>query len=86
MLFMVHYEIKPENRDANIRRTKDSGPSTPHKVNVLANYNSVTMLEGWVVVEADDAGQLWKMLQDWTDLNVNHVTPVLDKDAMAKVL
>lgn len=86
MLFMVHYTIEPEKRDANIRRTKEAGPNSPDTVKVLANYNSVTMLEGWTLVEASDGGELWKMLQDWTDLNVNTVTPVLDKDAIAKLL
>jgi hypothetical protein len=47
---------------------------------------SVTLLEGWSIVEANDIADLGKLFQSWTDLNVNHITPVFDEDAAHRFL
>ena len=45
----------------------------------------MTLLEGWSIVEANDIADLGKLFQSWTDLNVNHITPVFDEDFCAQL-
>lgn len=82
MLFMIHYEITPEHRDAVHQRFLQWGDAEPKGVKVIGNWFSVTQLEGWNVVEATDSAELANLFHAWTDLNVNHITPVLSEEAM----
>lgn len=77
MLFMLECAIDPQNRDENVRRLREMKIGEPAGVKVLGAWLSVTQLEGWVVFEAPDAAALVGLFQNWTDLNVNHVTPIL---------
>jgi len=86
MLFVVHFEITPAHRDAALERFLKIGDGEPEGVKVLGTWFSVTQLEGWCVVEAADAMELGAFFHAWTDLNVNHITPVVDEAAMRKLL
>ncbi|REK19395.1 MAG: DUF3303 domain-containing protein [Planctomycetota bacterium] len=86
MLFCIHYEITPEHRDKALERFRKLGDGEPSGVRVLGNWFAVTQLEGWVIVDAADAMELAQLFHHWTDLNVNHITPVLDEDHMKKLL
>ena len=55
-------------------------------MNVVGPWFSVTQLEGWVIAEATDAIELGKWLHDWTDLNVNHITPVVHAEDLPKIV
>lgn len=79
MLFSVHYEITPEHRDTALSRFLELGDGGPAGIKFVGNWWSVTQLEGWAIVEGNDAMELAKLLHVWTNLNVNHVTPVLDE-------
>ncbi len=81
MQFMVHVNISPENRDANYKRLKEKeGAVDVPGTKILGMWFAVNQLEGWTIVEAENAAALGKLLHDWTDLNVNTVTPVLSLD------
>ena len=86
MQFLVHFEINPENRDKSVARLKAMGEGTSDKVRSVGTWFSATLLEGWAVVEADDSGALGEYMKHWTDLNVNHITPVLAKDEFSKLI
>jgi len=87
MLFLIHYEVKPELRDAGHERIRKVGIKVPETMKLVAAYHSVTQLEGWAVVEAtDDATKLWEFFEGWTDLNINHITPVLDNETMKSIV
>ncbi|MFO1126314.1 MAG: DUF3303 family protein [Methylocystis sp.] len=81
MLFAVYYEISPKHRDEVLKRFQKLGDAAPKGVKVIGNWLSVTFLEGWSIVEASDVVDLGKFFHSWTDLNVNHITPVFDEDA-----
>jgi hypothetical protein len=76
MLFMIQCAMEPRNRDENERRLRKNGIGSPN-IEVLGAWLSVTGLEGWVVCEAPDAGALVKFFYNWTDLNVNKITPIM---------
>jgi len=86
MLFLIHFEIQPEHRDTVHERIRKIGINVPDEMKLVANYHSVTQLEGWAVVEASNSARLWELFQGWTDLNVNHITPVLDNESMKALI
>ena len=77
MLFMLHCEIEPKNRDENLRRLNQVGIGEPSDVKILGSWISVTQLEGWVVFEAPDETTLFGLFGTWTDLNINTVVPIM---------
>ncbi|MGD8422959.1 MAG: DUF3303 family protein [Methyloceanibacter sp.] len=52
----------------------------------LGTWFSVTLLEGWAIVETEDETLLGQSIKQWTDLNINHITPVLTEAALLKVI
>ncbi|CCJ07756.1 DUF3303 domain-containing protein [Methylocystis sp. SC2] len=86
MLFAIYYEMTPEHRDEVLKRFQKLGDAAPEGMKVVGNWLSVTLLEGWSIVEANDIADLGKLFQSWTDLNVNHITPVFDEDAAHRFL
>ncbi len=87
MIFMVHYEIKPENRNTSYNRTLAlGGDGVPKEVEILGTWSSVTQLEGWVVVKSDDMLLIGKWLRHWTDLNVNRIIPLVDLEMQKEIM
>ena len=77
MLFILHCSIEPEHRDENLKRLRDMMIGQPSDVEVVGSWLSVTQLDGWVIFDAPDAASVAKLFHQWTDLNVNHVTPIM---------
>lgn len=85
MKFLCYFEVKPEKRDENIARFKAIGTGVIEGVRLESLLFDVTMLEGWAVAEADDPSTLARYLKNWTDLNINHIAPVLTADQVAEI-
>ena len=87
MFFHIHFEFTPENRDAALKRFKMSGAEIPKNIKSISGpWFSVTLLEGWGVVEAEDATALGELMKHWSDLAVDHIIPVLsDKEVLEVV-
>ena len=47
---------------------------------------SVTQLEGWRVVEAENAIALGQLMHAWTDLALDHITPILSEEDVLKLV
>lgn len=86
MLFLIHWQTEPEHRNASARRFEKIHDGAPEGVRIVGTWHSVTQLEGWCVAEAGDAVQLGNWLHAWTDLNVNHITPVVDNEDVLKII
>ena len=85
MLFMLTCTIEPQHRDENLLRLQepwkeDSG------VEVKGWWMSATQLEAWALLDSPDAASIARLFRRWTNMNVNHVTPVLDAEGMKGVL
>lgn len=85
MLFLVHWRIEPEHRNAMMKRFKEKGHGEPDGVKIIGSWHSVSQEQGWAVAEAADSLLLAKWAYTWTDLNVNHMTPVVDDEEMRKI-
>ncbi|WP_170416418.1 DUF3303 domain-containing protein [Ruegeria atlantica] len=87
MYFHIHFEFTPETRDTALKRFMNAGDGIPDGVqSVSGPWFSTTLLEGWGIVEADDASVLAKLLSGWTDLAVDHIAPVLSGEDVLKLL
>ena len=86
MLFVVHYEVTPANRNNVHERVRKAGIVVPVGMKLIANYHSVTQLEGWSIVEGSSTEDLWNLFEGWTDLNINTITPVLSNDELVKLV
>jgi hypothetical protein len=87
MLFLIHFEITPEARDNALKRLKASDKWEPPGVKTVAGpWYSVTQLEGWGVVETESAFGLGELMHAWTDLTVDHITPVLSEEDVLKLV
>ena len=86
--FHVHKDAEAwarQKRDENVARLKASGPGVPENVKLVSLWYSATLLECWCVVEAEDATSLGEIQKHWTDLNFNHITPVLTEDEVLQI-
>lgn len=87
MLFMVHYQVEPSNRDRSLNRMNAlGGDGTPAEIEIMGSWSSVTMLEGWVVAKTDDIVAIGKWLRRWTDLNVNTIMPIVDPKTQRQIM
>ena len=87
MLFLIHFKVTPETRDNALKRLKASGPGEVPGVKQIAGpWFSVTQLEGWGLVEAENAIALGQLLHGWTDLAVNRITPVLSAEDVLELV
>lgn len=77
MLFVCYATIDPENREENTQRFVDLESFDPEGGKMIGGWIAVTQQEAWCVVEAESAESVMKVLEPWTDLNVNQVTPVM---------
>ena len=85
MLFIIHFEIDPENRNESMERLKTIGAGMPSSVKPVGIWHSATLLDGWAVVDAESATALGEHMMNWTDLNVNHITPVLTPEEVLAI-
>lgn len=82
MLFMLHCSIEPRHRDENRKRLRDMRIGAPSGTEIIGSWLSVTQLEGWVVFDAPDHAAAANLFHHWTDLNVNHVTPIMEVESL----
>jgi hypothetical protein len=87
MLFLIHFEITPGARDNALKRLKASDKWEPPGVKTVAGpWYSVTQLEAWGVVETESAFRLGELMHAWTDLTVDHITPILSEEDVLKLV
>lgn len=84
MLFIVHFEVKPENRDKSFQRFEKAGDVPPGNEHIGVWF-AVSQLLGCALVKSENAVALGKYLHTWTDLNVNTVTPLLEPKELETV-
>lgn len=80
MKFILSWTIKPENRDESLNRIRNKENLAVEGIKILGHWHNVNLLGGWALVEADCEVSIAKWLLDWTDLNVNDVTLVIDEE------
>ncbi len=85
MKFILSWTIKPENRNESLQRVLNAEKLTIDGIQILGHWHNVNVLNGWALVEADNEATIAKWLMDWTDLNVNELTPVIDEKELREL-
>lgn len=86
MLFMISYSFRPEARTEAQDRFKKTGGMPGANVKMLGRWHKIGGLQGFVLAESIDAVAIGKWLQEWTDLLVFDVAPVVNDEDVMKVL
>ncbi len=86
MLFLVHWKIKPENRDNVLNQFKERGEDVPPGVKLLGRWHDLNQQAGWAIAEANDPVEIGKWMYAWSDLNELEIIPVVDDAGQRKIL
>ena len=86
MLFMIGYSFRPEIRnEAQDRFKKTGGAPGPH-VKMLGRWHILGGHRGFILADSTDAVAIGKWMQEWTDLLVFDVAPVVNDEDVMKVI
>jgi len=86
MLFIIHWTIAPENRNAAMARFAETGGVAPASLKVLGRWYAVGQLLGFAVVESDDLTPVLQWTLDWSDLMQMHVCPAMTDEQLGPLL
>ncbi|MGD8859707.1 MAG: DUF3303 family protein [Myxococcales bacterium] len=86
MLFVSKYTIRPEHRDAAIRRFLETAAPAPKGVKLLARYHDVGARAGYSIAETDDPTLMAQFALDWSDLLTIETHPVITDEQFAKLI
>ncbi|MGF6394195.1 DUF3303 domain-containing protein [Pseudomonas plecoglossicida] len=86
MLFIIHWTIAPENRNAAMARFAKTGGVAPANLKVLGRWHAVGQLLGFAVVESDDLNPVLQWTLDWSDLMQMHVYPAMTDEQTGPLL
>ncbi len=86
MLFHTTYQLAPEHRSTAQERFVKTGAMPPEGVKLLGRWHDAGGLSGFMVSDAPGAVDIAKWCQQWTDIIVFEVTPVITDEELASVL
>ena len=82
MLFIIHWTITPENRNAVLARFAETRGAPPEGVKLHGRWYAVGQLLGFAVAESDRLEPVLQWSLEWSDLMHMHVYPAMvDADA-----
>ena len=85
MIFVTHWTLSPQNRNAAIERFKQTAAAPPKGVRMIARYHDVSTRRGVTILEADDATAIAAWAYEWSDLIEFETYPVVEDAGAAKV-
>ena len=86
MLFIIHWTIAPENRNAAMARFVQTGGAPPPNLKLHGRWHAVGQHVGFAVVESDDLAVILKWVLDWSDLMSMQVHPAMTDEQTAPLL
>jgi hypothetical protein len=86
MLFLSKYTIRPEHKDAAVKRFLETAASPPEGVKMIGRWHDVGSRSGYSVVEADDAVVMAKFSNQWNDLLTIETHVVLTDEQFGQVV
>lgn len=86
MKFMVTWSIPPASYREAVSRFLATGAVPPAGVKSLGRYHAVDISSGFHLLEADDPTVLYEHAAKWGDVLTIRIVPVLEDEAIAKVL
>jgi len=86
MLFMAINEYDSENKDAMSERFNEKGLMLPEGVKEIGLWSQVTGARTFGVFETDDPAALVKFANEWNDLGVMELIPIMDSREVKKIV
>lgn len=88
MKFMMTFDWTPDTkaRSEAIARFRNTGGLPPAGAKLLGRWTHADFSGGFDLLESDDAQALAQFALMWSDLIQLQIVPVLEDDALAKVL
>ena len=86
MHYLVSYEIPREVRDKAQERFKSGGALPPDGVTMVARWHHTSGTGGFAIAETSDAVALGKWAQDWSDLLVFTISPIVNDEQIQEVM
>ncbi|MEN5035381.1 DUF3303 domain-containing protein [Pseudomonas sp. TWI929] len=86
MLFIIHWTITPENRNAVLARFAKTGGAPPADVKLHGRWYAVGQLLGFAVAESDRLDPVLQWSLEWSDLMHMHVYPAMVDEQAAPLL
>ena len=86
MLFMTTYSFEPAQKNEIVKRRMERGSGAPEGVKVVGECISTDGLDGFLLIETNDARVLMAGAGGWNDLMRLNTTPVIPaEEALAFV-
>ncbi len=86
MLFAISWTFGPDVRDEVNARFVETGATPPENVRMLGRWHSLGEGEGFCIAESDDPEAIGVWMQEWSDLLVFRVQPVVDDASVGRIL
>lgn len=86
MLFIIHWTIAPENRNAAMARFVKTGGAPPPGLNVHGRWHAVGSPVGFAVAESDNLSLVLEWVLEWSDLMNMQVYPAMTDEQTAPLL
>ncbi|MFK0088604.1 DUF3303 domain-containing protein [Pseudomonas sp. NPDC090755] len=86
MLYIIHWTIATENRNAAMVRFNQTGGAPPAGLKILGRWHAVGSSQGFGVVEADNVNLVFQMVLEWSDLMNVQVFPAVTDEHLAPLL
>ncbi|MDF2487819.1 MAG: hypothetical protein K0S77_441 [Pseudomonas sp.] len=86
MLFLIHWTISTENRNAVMARFVQTGGVPPAGVKVHGRWHAIGHHLGVAVAETDDLSLVLKWVLEWSDLMDMQVYPAMTDEQAGPLL
>lgn len=86
MLFHVTYKVAPGQRNSAQERFKNTGALPPDGVTLKGRWHSINGDHGFNLAETSDIEAFGKWIQEWSDILIFDVTPVVTDEQIAKII
>ena len=86
MLFHISYEFSPLERNEAQSRFKETGAPPPGDITMVGRWHSAAGHQGFLIAESSSAVSIGKWMQNWTDIIVFDITPVLTDEEIVEVI
>ncbi len=86
MVFVSHYTMASDNRNAAQDRFKKTGGEPPAGVKMIGRWHAVGGGQGVTIFEANDPQAIANWAQQWSDLISFDIYPAVDDAGFSKLL
>ena len=77
MLYMMEWSIKSGCAEKAVHRFLDTGAPMPTGLTQVGRYHAPGSAKGWLLVDTDDVGMVYKHASEWAELLDWTTTPVV---------